>query len=70
MIELILAVIAVFEAVVILYFWVKSKRYNGQMYVTVEEDGTKLFNLNLDDDPMTLVDKNAISFKVVTDIKS
>ena len=40
-------------------------RYDGDMRVTENEDGVKMFRLELNDDPVGLPDKKSVTFKVI-----
>lgn len=39
--------------------------YDGQMIILTPEDGKKIFSLEIEEDPEVLVNKKAITFKVV-----
>ncbi len=43
---------------------VSGAAYDGQIVVSVPDDGPKLFSLQLDEDPEELEKKNSVTFKV------
>jgi hypothetical protein len=69
-----IAVLTTFLGVVL---GISSKNYDasgaafdGDMVVVKSENGVKTFNLNLDDDPANLENKNSVRFKVKPTVES
>jgi hypothetical protein len=65
MIEIILIIGVVIETMYIIHLKFKESRHDGQMFIDNTDDGKKIFSLNLEGDPMELVNKPSVTFKVV-----
>jgi preprotein translocase subunit SecG len=63
--ELILGAVLIIVILLFVYVLLSSKSHDGQMVVTTTEEGKIICTLELDGDVADLMNRKAISFKVV-----
>lgn len=63
--EIVLIVLCSISIAFCTFLIARSKSHDGKMLITVNEEGNKVFTLELDGDPADLEHKRAVSFKVV-----
>lgn len=56
----------VFVFLIITYYKASNKVYDGEIVVSVSEDGVKRFSLELNGDPNEIETKLSVTFKVVS----
>ena len=61
----VLAIILVVLGCVNLYLMFKPKKYDGAIVITTQENGKRLFSLEINRDPEELEKMTAVLFKVV-----
>jgi hypothetical protein len=66
MIDIILAVLVVFQMLFIIHLKLKASHHDGKIVIEDGDEGKTIFSLNLEGDPMELVDRQSVSFKVVS----
>lgn len=62
--EIVIIVLLVIVTICCLYLIIDSKRYDGKMIIMTNDDGNKIFSLELNGDPAELPKKKSITFKV------
>jgi hypothetical protein len=68
--EIIFTIIIVLETLYIIHLKLVTSRHDGEMHVEESEDGKIIFSLDLEGDPMHLLDVSSVSFKVVSQSES
>jgi hypothetical protein len=66
MVDIILAIVICVQMLVIIHLKLKSGHHDGKMVIEDGEEGKTIFSLNLDGDPMELINRPSVSFKVVS----